>query len=392
MAISLPLVLEAGRRRRTPEFGALSWGAARSLAARSLGSLADVVGRHRASADTLLFCARVHGVSGLLSRLTDNEPGTLPAEHAEALRHEREQVGARGRRLLEDLSTLGAAAQRGGLPLIPLKGAYLAAERYRDLSLRPAADIDLLAPAETFAPWARLLEESGYVLRHESWKNRVYIRPGHREPDGFGEHPDNPRPVELHQRVRERFLGRFVDLTDSIVERLSDGFVGDTVTARIPDDAALALHLFAHAAPAAIGRGLRLIQLVDLTHLQPRADTVAVLREHLGEAAWGLAALFEKGLPGALPDALRAELGRFQPAPGRQLRWLSRPGLMTGSEEKRFLLLAELGLCRDLASAAGRFYDALPERAVLQNLYGTGAGGPMTYVRALGRYCRDRLA
>ena len=391
MATSLPLVLEASRRRRTPEFRALSRGAARSLSSHLMDPLAEEVARHEVSADGLLFASRVHGVSGLLSKLADREPDGLPAEHVAALAAERQSIGERGKRLLEDLGALGGVARRAGLPLIPLKGAYLASERYRDLSLRPAADIDLLAPGDTFEPWGRLLVSEGYVLANESWKNRVYVRPGHREPAGFGEHPDNPRPVELHQRVRERFLGRTIDFTDVLTARLTDGFVGGAIAARLPDDSALALHLFAHAAPAAIGRGLRLIQLVDFSHLSTRADTAGVLQERLGEAAWGLAALIEKGLPGALPDSLRAALALAPPSPRRQRLWLSRPGLMTGDEEKTILILAELRLTRDLPSAAGRMADALPDRAVLQNLYGAGASGA-SYLNALARYCRDRFS
>ena len=389
MTISLPLVLEASRRRRSPEFGILSRGAARSLSRQLVAPIAEEVARHRVSVDGLLFAARVHGISGLLSRLADREPSALPAEHLEALAVERRNVGERGQCLLDDLRILGRASSRLGLPLIPLKGAYLASERYHDLSLRPAADIDLLAPGDTFEPWCRLLEAEGYVLENESWKNRAYVRAGHREPSGFGEHPENPRPVELHQRVKERFLGRTLDITDVLLTRLTDGFVGGDIPASLPDDTALALHLFAHAAPAAIGRGLRLIQLVDFSHVVPRADTAALIIERLGDAAWGLAALIDKGLPNALPEPLRSSLAAMAPAPRRQRRWLSRPGLMTGDEEKTILVLAQLRLCREFGSVAGRLADALPERAVLRNLYGDES--PRSTLGAFGRYVRDRF-
>lgn len=387
--ISLPLFLEASRRRQDSIFGALSRAAAASLATKDLSPLVFEIDRRSASPEDLLFMARIHGVSGLLSELADSDSAGLREQDLSAVREERRQIGERGDRLIEDLRRLGRAAEREGLPLIPLKGAFLAPERYRDLSLRPAADIDLLAPGATFEPWCRLLAAEGYLLEDESWKNRVYLRPGRREPNGFGEHPENPRPVELHQRVRERFLGRFVDLTDVFESRLTSGFIAGDIAARIPDDTALALHLFAHAAPAAIGRGLRLIQLADLAHLLPRPDTAAVLRERLGEAAWGLAALFEKALPGALPGALRAVLETAPPSPRRQRLWLSRPGLMTGDEEKRILLLRELRLCESVSHAGGRLLDALPERSVLQNLYGAETGP--RYVRAMGLYLRDRF-
>lgn len=401
MTISLPLVLEASRRRRSPEFGILSRGAARSLSSQLVAPIAEEVARHRVSADGLLFAARVHGISGLLSRLADQDPSALPAEHVAALAAERGNVGERGRSLLEDLRNLGRVSARLGLPLIPLKGAFLSSERYRDLSLRPAADIDLLAPGDTFEPWCRLLEAEGYVLENESWKNRAYVRAGHREPTGFGEHPENPRPVEVHQRVRERFLGRTLDITDVLLARLTDGFVDGDIAARLPGDTALFLHLFAHAAPAAVGRGLRLIQLVDVSQVVPRGDTADVLIERLGEAAWGLAALIEKGLPGALPEPLRSSLAARAPAIRRQRLWLSRPGLMTGDEEKTILVWAELGLCQNFGSVAGRLADALPERAVLRNLYGDrshgdgsqgdGSQGNTRTLHAFGRYIRDRF-
>lgn len=390
MTLDLALHLAGRKRKRDPLFGALSRAAAAALSARSLRPLAEAVSERRASVDDVLFMAQIHGVSGLLDALASEDGADgLPEEHRDALRRERAATGARAERIAEEVRRLGERASRLGLPFIPLKGTFLATERYRDASLRPTADIDLLTPGTSFPGWSRLLAEEGYSLAAESFKNQVFDRPGARAPAGYGEHADNPRPVELHERLRERFVGRVVDFTDLYLEDAREGTLLGGLPALVPGPRGLAAHLFAHAAPAAVGRGLRLVQLADLSHLAAEdgaADAVAAL---LGEAAWGLASLFERELPGALPRALAEALTRNAPGPMRRRAWLARPGLMTGDQEGAILLLAELRLCRTKREALQRVLDALPEPSVLRNLYGARTRAERAV--ALVRYYWDRF-
>ena len=370
----------------SPRFARLSLAAASSLAEKTAAPLAEAVHRLGAEADELLFVARVHGVAGLLARL-DEKDGALRSPLARALGAERERIAERTSALTSDLAAIGQAAASAGLDLVPLKGAVLGALRYGDPSLRPAADIDLLCREEELARWERVLTGLGYALTARSGKDLVFRRPGERVPTGFEERPDNPRPVELHFRIPSRLLGRTVDPTEAYRARLAAGELPSVGRALLPDDDALLLHLLAHLGPAAVGRGARLIQLHDLSLLAPTASAGALRVAHRGAAAWGLAALCARSLPGALPGALLVSLQRARPPRRRADAWLRRPGLQTGAEERTLLALAELPLCRSLGERAARLLDALPERSLLTRTY----GGDELGLRGLLRYAADRL-
>ncbi len=386
-----PLHREGSRRRRGAAFAALSKGAAEALSRDDLEPLAEACQTVQATSDDVLFSARVHGVSGLLARLGTSRtpiPKGLPDGTLEELQHERQRIKTRGERLQEDFYKLGNRASRSGLPLIPLKGTYLTPERYRDLSLRPSADIDLLTPPHFVADWSRLLLEEGYILETQSEKDRVFTRPGARVAgQGYEENEDNPRPVELHHAIRQRLLGRTVDITELYTEGLVDGNVLG-LSARIPMDDALAVHLLHHAAPAAIGRGLRLIQIYDFRTISPGIIGAVLASSAMGSAAWGVASLLERSLPGVLPALFREGLRAISAIARdskRQAAWQRRPGLMTGREERTILALAELPLCEGPAAILGRLRAAIPPRTVLNRLYGQGGAS------SLLQYVRERI-
>jgi hypothetical protein len=135
---------------------------------------------------------------------------------------------------------------------------------------------------------------------------------------------------------------------------------------------------------------VRLVQLHDLTFLPDDAALGVELARVFGEAAWGLAALFVRSLPGCLGPHLLEALERAAPPPRRRAAWLERPGLMTGGEEGRVLLFAELRLCTSVAARAGRLLHAVPDASYIASAY--GAHGPLGYLRALPAYYRDRFS
>lgn len=380
------LHLEAKRRRSDPLFGLLTRAAGAALAQDDIGPLADAVAAAGAADGDALFMARVHGISGLLARLSERSPARLGESLHAALAAERAAIGERGARLAEDVAALGRRAERAGLPFAPLKGAVLAPTRYRDLSLRPAADVDLLAPDGTFEAWRRALSEAGYREAGRTLKHATFVRDGGRVPDGFGEHPDNPRPVDLHDAIREPMLGRIVDVTEAVTARLTAGTLHG-VPALLPDDDALLIHLLLHAGPHAIGRGVRLVQLADLGLLRTGRESPRAAGGALGEIAWGVAQLAARSLPGCLPAPFLEGLSSHAPSDARRHAWLSRPGLLTGEAEETWLLWAEMPLCATPRDALRRVAAALPERVALAELYGAG----LPYPAALARYVWDRI-
>lgn len=85
--------------------------------------------------------------------------------HVEALEARCDRQRARSRLLLEALPQLSDKFSSAGLPLLLLKGPYLASRFYGDIDAREFVDLDLLVPGASRARACRLLESAGYTRR-----------------------------------------------------------------------------------------------------------------------------------------------------------------------------------------------------------------------------------
>lgn len=200
--------------------------------------------------------AEGHGVAALVApRIAPAAPPDARAAIADAAG----RTLARGRRMAGDVDALGAALAAAGVPFAFLKGAWLAPRHYDPPAARPMADIDVVVPPAAAAAAARVLAGLGYRHVGTSVKHQRHLRPDNSAVvDGRGEHPDNPRPVELHTRVAESFRGIGMDVT----ARLDL----NRPAAEWPPALAL-VHVAMHASVDMLGRRLRLIQLVDVARL-----------------------------------------------------------------------------------------------------------------------------
>src|SRR6185369_3002469 len=86
-----------------------------------------------------------------------------------------------------------------------------------------------------------------------------------------GEHPNNPRSLDLHTRLAEYFWGIHYDLTqeawaDSAPRRLQG------VEARVLGPTTLLHHLTIHASSDALARRLRLLHLADIALVADKLD------------------------------------------------------------------------------------------------------------------------
>ncbi len=111
----------------------------------------------------VLDLAWYHGVGPLLYRnLSELCSDLVPAESLTQLR-QRTQAGALLNRLLaQELVVLCEALEAHGVPVIPIKGATLAASVYGDLTLRDYSDMDLLVPEGNIAEAQAVLLALGY--------------------------------------------------------------------------------------------------------------------------------------------------------------------------------------------------------------------------------------
>jgi len=117
----------------------------------------------------LLDLARYHGVGPLFYRnLSTLCSDLVPAESLTQLR-QRTQAGALLNRLLaQELVVLCEAFEAHGVPVMPIKGATLAALAYGDLTLRDFSDMDLLVPENSIAEAQAVLLALGYKRKDRS--------------------------------------------------------------------------------------------------------------------------------------------------------------------------------------------------------------------------------
>ncbi len=98
--------------------------------------------------DETLEIALSHGVAPLLHRALQSAGalGELP-EHVRArLEQERRATGLLNMRKYGEFRRIAQALRERNIPLIALKGLHLADLVYRDISLRPMSDLDILVP------------------------------------------------------------------------------------------------------------------------------------------------------------------------------------------------------------------------------------------------------
>jgi hypothetical protein len=105
-----------------------------------------------------------HEVEALLfQRLQEAVPKpAVPPDVEQELRVMYACSALRSRALQAQLCTVLCALRERGIPVIVLKGAYLAEAVYDDGALRPMSDLDLLVPVEALSATEQLLVELGY--------------------------------------------------------------------------------------------------------------------------------------------------------------------------------------------------------------------------------------
>jgi putative nucleotidyltransferase-like protein len=139
--------------------------------------------------------ARLHKCAPLFAQRLEalGMIGSVPREEKQRLAEERRATAVANLRGRQQLHELGA--KLGGVRLIALKGACLARTAYPDLSLRPMADLDVLArPGDLAAARAALLA-LGYSQKAgtpDTWKGK------HEEPPFKRE---GALPIELHNSL-----------------------------------------------------------------------------------------------------------------------------------------------------------------------------------------------
>jgi hypothetical protein len=183
--------------------------------------------------------------------------------------------GDRVARLHDDLAAILHEANKAGIGVMPLKGSLLTTRYYASPELRPMADLDLLVRSEDAPALRAVLETMGYRLQapvsRRHGRIRQFINPGGNQiVSTRGDHPDNPRPVDVHTDLRRYLWVDFAvhDLTDFVWSQSQRGeILGERVWLPAPDR--MLVYLATHALYHHLFGTGRLMHLLDLGQLAP---------------------------------------------------------------------------------------------------------------------------
>jgi len=216
--------------------------------------------------------AFMQGIGPYLSQILPQTPlyPSLPAWFCEWLETTYALNAARISRLHADLQVLLHEAHHADIPLMPLKGSLLTTQVYPQPAIRPMADLDLLIQAKDRCRMRQIMERQGYRFfpKAGSSYHDIYVNTAAETVIAADEHPDNPRPVELHLRLNPRLWAGFhlPDLADDLWQTSTPGtLLGEPVYLPSPRNhlAFVALHHLKHFTM----RSGRAIQWLDIAQM-----------------------------------------------------------------------------------------------------------------------------
>jgi hypothetical protein len=296
--------------------------------------------------DEVVETAVSHGAAPLLFRRLKRGGmrGRLPARAWDRLRSNYLAGAGRNRRLFHHLEPVLGALRRAGIPVIVLKGAFLAGAVYDDPALRPMCDADLMVPrAEIARALATLLDLGGTTARSPDIDATCRLS-AHLPPVVIRE-----LTVELHWTIVEPTGPVRVDV-DGLWRRARPAVVaGVDVLALCPDD--LLLHLGVGAASRdRLATGLR-----------PLCDIAATVDRFRDELDWTRVARRAREWSAARHVGLVLALVRDLFASGVPDRAIA--DLVPGGIERRVLALArEAALGRTGYAGFPTLFDLLGAR------------------------------
>lgn len=264
--------------------------------------------------DALVALSLTHGVfTQIHTRLSESDlVSWVPTTALDRLRQAKLNNVVRNLRISQQLRELLAAFDKAGVPVMVLKGAYLAEHVYENPAQRVMSDIDLLVLPDTLRAVQVLLQDLGYhawltastSLDNESPVNR----------------PGAPATVDLHWSLT--LPGKDPSIDEASLWERSESVLFEGSPAKVLSPEDLLLHLCMHASYHH-GFGVRLRSVLDVTVLCGRVDHVldwaTVVRR---AAAWRwdrgtyLCLLLARDMMGApVPEAVLADLSRCVPSP-----------------------------------------------------------------------------
>jgi len=321
---------------------------------------------------------RRHRLLPLLARHLEAAGVEAPEAVVDTLRLERCRTAASSMRMQRGARTIVDALAGAGVPVIALKGLVLLEEVYRDVSLRPMADVDFLVPEGSIQHAEDVVIGLGYRSRrplqdgHVGPRQTKYAYPEMVSADGLVF-------VDLHRHV-------FADAPFDIGELWRHARPSSEGAHLLPGHEDLLVHLAGHFFRDRIRRSSgSLGQLADIAwcvYTTPIDWDVVVGRAH------------SYGLHGRVFLAFMATNELVAPVVPEEVLAALRPASYSAADGRAFVKRRLLGdstwhapgyfgrLPQEAFSARRRpLRRVLPDRAYLEGAYGRRAGVGSSYAR-----------
>jgi hypothetical protein len=254
----------------------------------------------------------------------------LPQDLQAWMQQEYASNQARIQRLQDDLVQVLSAAHKAGVELLLLKGLNLGLHYYASPYQRVMADLDLMVHLADGQTMQKALELLGYELEQAAHDHLYFIRPHNRAVASLmGEHPDNPRPVELHWGLERHYHSKGSGYRlGGLVWEQSQSIRMQGQPVRVPTPERLLIYLATHTTLHLTGETGRLIQWLDLalvaTRVKAEVFLTLVKQAQLSSPAWVYLSLTlaSRALVKGFPALGQLGLEALEPSlPRRLVRW-----------------------------------------------------------------------
>lgn len=199
----------------------------------------------------ILRCASLHGTKALLYRQLKATGVQVPEEILQGLREGYLQGVLRNMRLFHELYGVLDLFHHEDVPVILLKGAYLAERVYGDIAVRPMVDMDILVKEQDLGRVRDILSNLGFA-------QRGLLDEAIREAHHFVyKHPGHGLCVEVHWDLIDKLYGVHVDIEGLWGRAQPTTLRGVPLLVMTPEDTLL--HLCVHASVHVFQYGLRMV-------------------------------------------------------------------------------------------------------------------------------------
>ncbi len=236
--------------------------------------------------DEMLELALRHGVASLLHRALQSNGalGRLPHPVRARLEEERRAAALDNLRNYGQFRRVARALRERGIPVIALKGLHLAELVYRDISLRPMSDLDILVPRSQLEQTVATLRGLDYGFAEDlsgaaiaMLDIKCNIGLAHRDVDVW---------LEVHWSLDEP-PGRYTAVLEAVWRNAIPARLGDA-DALVMSPEFLLLHVCAHlACNHAFAFSLHaLCDIAEIVRQHPAIDWTVVV-DHGRRHGWG---------------------------------------------------------------------------------------------------------